>query len=211
VVTHSRLEHLVLASDYRVGDPRHAWSELVKRESHLAGIGAHHVAMYESIQGDGRIFVTIGLRHDIPRETLMRSPVVFEWFDSGGVDDIPAVFAGEITEKLDLTDTSVPLEAAGVVFGVIALVEDVALLVQRIKGSLDRFKTEGVQKVWLYRAFDDNHEVMVMCQIDDVTSANRWLQQVDPGREWLRSAGFGAYPPYFLGTLLGIKRIRAED
>ncbi|BBZ10054.1 hypothetical protein MBRA_02490 [Mycobacterium branderi] len=201
---------LVLASDYRVSNPGHAWSELVKRESDLASIGAHHVVMYESVQTQGRVFVTIGVRNKVPRAELLRSPVVFEWFDSGGVEDIPAVFVGEIVEKIEI---HAPLQGkpAGVVVAVIALVDDVATLLKHIHRTLEQIEAAGVQKLWVYQAFDDDREVMVLHQVDDATKAKRLIEQTDPDvAEWMHGAGFGAYPPLFLGTLRGVMRVRAE-
>ena len=91
---------LVIASDYRVPDPEQVWPLLTRRRSALADIGAHHVLLYTSTHDPGRVLVTIGVRSREPIVELLRSRVFFEWFDAVGVDDIPAVFAGEIVERL---------------------------------------------------------------------------------------------------------------
>src|SRR4029077_11537021 len=94
---------LVLAADYRVPDFDHWWAALSGDLPRLPGLGAHHVVVYRSLQDASRVFVTIGVRDRGPVDALLRSPVMFSWFDSAGVDEIPPMFAGEIVEKLDLT------------------------------------------------------------------------------------------------------------
>jgi hypothetical protein len=44
---------LVLAADYRVDDVDGIWSELERRHSVLARIGAHHLALYASSTDPG--------------------------------------------------------------------------------------------------------------------------------------------------------------
>ena len=68
----------------------------------LPGLGAHHVVVYRSLQDASRVFVTIGFRERPPVDALLRSPLMFSWFDSAGVDELPPMFAGEAVEKLDL-------------------------------------------------------------------------------------------------------------
>ena len=94
-----RSHSMVIASDYRVADPEQVWPLLTRRRSALAGIGAHHVLLYTSTHDHGRVLVTIGVRSREPIVELLRSRVFFDWFDAVGVDDIPAVFAGEIVER----------------------------------------------------------------------------------------------------------------
>ena len=93
---------LVLAADYRVPDFDHWWAALAGDLPRLPGLGAHHVVVYRSLQDASRVFVTIGVREREPVDALLRSPVMFSWFDSAGVDEIPPMFAGEVVEKLDL-------------------------------------------------------------------------------------------------------------
>ena len=90
---------MVIASDYRVPDPEQVWPLLKRRRSALADIGAHHVLVYTSTHDYGRVLVTIGVHSREPIVELLRSRVFFDWFDAVGVDDIPAVFAGEIVER----------------------------------------------------------------------------------------------------------------
>ena len=92
---------MVIASDYRVPDPERVWPLLQRRKSALASIGAHHVLVYASTHDYGRVLVTIGVRSREPIVELLRSRVFFDWFDAVGVEDIPAVFAGEIVERFE--------------------------------------------------------------------------------------------------------------
>ena len=95
-MTPAESHSIVLAADYRVRDPQRMWSDLQGRQSGLASIGAHHVVLYESSSEPGRVLTTVGVRSRGPVERLLRSPAIFEWFDSAGVEDIPPIFAGDV-------------------------------------------------------------------------------------------------------------------
>ncbi len=194
-----RLHSLILAADYRVDDVDEMWEKLKARESELANFAAHHVVVYTSIWQAGRILVTIGVRHTRSVRETMRSPALFELFDLSGVDDIPAVFAGEVVEKIDLYETSPDDVVAGVIVGVVTSVEDASALVAEVRGAADRFRSAGIRKVWVYRALDDAHEVMILQEVDDESSTRAWLEHPDAAAEWMASAGLGAYPSIFVG------------
>ena len=81
---------------------------------------------------------------------LLRSPAVFELFDIAGVDEIPAVFAGEVVEQIDLYEPSRDDVVAGVIVGVVTLVDDVAALMVKVHDAADRFRQAGVRKIWVY-------------------------------------------------------------
>src|SRR5262249_2749789 len=100
---------LVIASDYRVPDPTRVPRLLESRKSALAGIGAHHVMVHESTVDQGRVLVSIAVHNREPIVDLLRSRVFFDWFDAVGVEDIPAVFAGELVDRIDLTDSANPV------------------------------------------------------------------------------------------------------
>src|SRR4029077_2873126 len=105
---------LVLAADYRVRDFDHWWATIAGDLARLPDLGVHIVVVYRSLQDATPVFVTIGVRERGPVDALLRSPVMFSWFDSAGVDEIPPMFAGEIVEKLDLTpETQDASPAAG--------------------------------------------------------------------------------------------------
>lgn len=197
---------MVIASDYRVPNPEKVWALLQRRKSALAGIGAHHVLVYTSTHDYGRVLVMIAVRSRQPIVELLRSRVFFEWFDAVGVEDIPAVFAGEIVERFDSTADSSPA-APGVVVAAVAPVDDVAHLVAGIRLAKERFKAAGVRKTWVFRAFDDGHEVLVLQELDDEDAARRWIDHPDAAAEWMTGSGTGAYPPLFVGKFLEMMRI----
>ncbi|MDT5326410.1 MAG: hypothetical protein QOF25_3562 [Mycobacterium sp.] len=210
-----RLHSLILAADFSVDDVELMWSSITARQTHLAGMSAHHVVVYKSIWEPGRVLVTIGIRHPNSVREVLRSPAIFELFDVSGVDDIPAIFAGEVVEKIDLYEPSPDDVVSRVIVGVITLIEDVATLMAKVHGAADRFKQAGVRKIWVYRAFDDGQEVMILQEIDDEISARRWIDHPDAAAEWMSLGGQersdsgivtrgqepGAHPTVFVGTL----------
>ncbi len=197
---------MVIASDYRVPDPKRVWPLLQRRRAALADIGAHHVLVYTSTDDHGRVLVTIGVRSREPIVELLRSRVFFEWFDAVGVDDIPAVFAGEIIERFEPSPPPEPT-APGVIVAAIACVDDISLLSAEIRAGLHRFSAAGVRKTWLFRAFDDENEVMILQELDDEEEARRWIAQPDSAAPWITRAGIGPYPPVFMGRFFDSMRI----
>jgi hypothetical protein len=197
---------MVIASDYRVPNPERVWPLLQRSKSALAGIGAHHVLVYTSTHDYGRVLVTIGVRSREPIVELLRSRVFFDWFDAVGVEDIPAVFAGEIVERFEATPASNPA-APSVVVAAIASVDDVSVLTQEVRAALARFAAAGVRKTWIFRAFDDGHEVMILQHLDDEDCARRWIDHPDIAAPWIARAGVGAYPPVFVGKFFDMMRI----
>jgi heme-degrading monooxygenase HmoA len=197
---------LVIASDYRVPDPEKVWPLLKRRRSALAAIGAHHVLVYTSTHDYGRVLVTIGVRSREPIVELLRSRVFFDWFDAVGVEDIPAVFAGEIVERFGSIAPS-GRAAPGVVVAAIASVDDVATLTAEIRCALPRFEAAGIRETRLFQAFDDGHEVMILQELDDEDRAREWIEHPDTAAPWIAGAGVGAYPPVFVGKFFDMMRI----
>ncbi len=197
---------IIIASDYRVPNPDRVWPLLQRRKSALAGIGAHHVLVYTSTHDYGRVLVTIGVRSREPIVELLRSRVFFDWFDAVGVEDIPAVFAGEIVERFGSIAPSART-APGVVVAAISSVDDVATLTAEIRGALFRFEAAGIRETRLFRAFDDGHEVMILQELDDEDRARRWIEHPDAAAPWITGAGVGAYPPVFVGKFFDMMRI----
>ena len=198
-----RSHSMVIASDYRVPDPEQVWPLLTRRRSALADIGAHHVLLYTSTHEHGRVLVTIGVRSREPIVELLRSRVFFDWFDAVGVDDIPAVFAGEIVERFG----SVAPSAPGVVVAAMSAVDDVPSLTHEIRRALPRFEAAGIRETRLFQAFDDSHEVMILQDLDDENHARRWIEHPDAAAPWIDGAGVGAYPPVFVGKFFDMMRI----
>jgi heme-degrading monooxygenase HmoA len=197
---------LVIASDYRVPDPERVWPLLTRRRSALADIGAHHVLLYTSTHDPGRVLVTIGVRSREPIVELLRSRVFFDWFDAVGVDDIPAVFAGEIVERFGSVVPSART-VPGVIVAAIASVDDVDTLTAEIRSASSRFDAAGIRETRLFRAFDDGHEVMIMQELDDEDRARDWIEHPDTAAPWIAGAGRGAYPPVFVGKFFDMMRI----
>lgn len=199
---------LILAASYPVDDADRMWQLLRDRESKLAEIDAHHVVVYTSMWGRRRVMVTIGIRQPESVQDVLRSPAVFDLFDISGVDEIPAIFAGRIVEKIDLGELAQHDGVPGVVVGIVTRVDDVCALVEKVYGAADRFHRAGVRKVWVYKACDDSREAMILQEIDDEVSARRWLNRPDAAAEWMAGAGFGVSPKVFVGRLAHVMPVR---
>lgn len=200
------IHSMVIASDYRVPDPSRVWPLLERNRAALSDIGAHHVLVYTSTHDYGRVLVMIGVHSREPIVELLRSRVFFDWFDEAGVEDIPAVFAGEIIDRFIPTPPSTP-GVPGVVVAAIASVDDVAALTAGVGSAMDRFAAAGIRKTWVFQAFDDNHEVLILQEFPDEDSARRWIEHPDAAAQWMSGAGVGPYPPLFVGQFSNIMRI----
>ena len=99
--------------------------------------------------------------------------------------------AAKWLKKIDLVDTASPTPTDAVVLGVISSVSDVTALVARVHEAAASFRAAGVRKVWIYRAFDDGQEVMILEEIDDETHLRRWIDKPDAAAEWMSRARLG--------------------
>ena len=199
---------LVLASDYRVPDVSRIRPAMEDWRPNLAAIGAHHVVIYTSNTEPGRVLVTIGIRQRQPLRELLRSHAIFEWFDDAGIDDIPAVFAGEIVDKIAIGDQPSKGAVAGTVVAAMSSVDDVPSLLAEIHNGLDTLSKAGVRKIWVYQALDDERELMMLHQLDDEDRARRWINHPALA-ERMSHTGSGAYPPPFVGSLSDVMTIEA--
>ena len=213
---------LVLAADYRVPDFDHWWAALAGDLPRLPGLGAHHVVVYRSLADASRVFVTIGVAGRGPVDTLLRSPVMLSWFDSAGVDEIPPMFAGEVVEKLDLgpqagqpggaepgaslaADVATPgavIVAAIAPVGRLEGPEGLDRLRASVHGAVTRLAASGVRRFWIYRALDDQAEVMILQEMATERQAEQWIRHPDAAAAFMAEAGVGAYPPLFVGRLV---------
>jgi hypothetical protein len=209
-LTHWLTHSLVLASDYRVPDPERVWPLLERRQDALADMGAHHVLVYASTTEPGRVLVLIAIHAREPVLELLRSRVFFEWFDAVGVDDIPAVFAGEEVERLDVTGDD-ERATPEVMVSLVTPVQDVQNLVAHVHETIDELRVAGIRRVLIFSAFDDPREVMLLLHVDDEAHARHWLQYSDLAAEWLEKAGIGAYPAVFVGRFRRMIRINEAD
>jgi hypothetical protein len=204
--THS----LVLTTDYRVPDPTRVWPLLQRRRDGLAALGAHHVFVYTSTTDPERVLVTIALQTREPVAQLLRSRAFFEWFDAVGVEDLPAVFAGELIERFDFVED--PAAAApGIVVVGIMVVDDAAAFLAHVRETRDLFLEAEIRRVRMFEAFDDPDEIMFLHELSDADSAKHWLSRPDIAAEWFSDAGVGAYPPLFIGRLAHTMRIDATE
>lgn len=201
---------LVLAMDYRVPDPGKVWPLLQKRKDALARLGAHHVLVYTSTEDHGRVMVTMALRSREPILEVLRSRVFLDWFDAVGLEDIPAIFAGETVDKIVIAEAA-GTEPAGVIVAAIAAVEDVPSLIAGVHSALDRFAAAGIRAIRVFGAFDDEHEVFILQEIDNEADATHWVNNPDSAAEWMTGTGIGAYPPVFVGRLQHMMRIDEND
>lgn len=202
------IHSMVIASDYRVPDPTRVWPLLERNQAALADIGAHHVLVYTSTHDYGRVLVMIGVHSREPIVELLRSRVFFDWFDAAGVEDIPAVFAGEIIDRFVPQPPPAPA-APGVVVSAIASVDDVSTLTAEVRAAMGRFTAAGIRKTWVFQAFDDEHEVLILQEFPDEEAARRWIEHPDTAAPWMSGAGVGAYPPLFVGRFFDMMRIEA--
>jgi hypothetical protein len=190
---------IVLAAEYRVKDYARWWSIVEKTPAELRTLGAHHLVVYRALDDGDRIFSTLGVRSREPLRALLGSRQMMEWFDLAGVEDIPSLFAGDVLEKLDLTEfTGRP--GAVIVAGVVRL-DDPARWLGGVHAAADQLRASGVTRVWTYRAFDDDQELMILQEIETERQARDWITHGGKVAEWMAGAGIGAYPPLFVGRL----------
>jgi quinol monooxygenase YgiN len=138
----------------------------------------------------------------------LRSKAFFEWFDAVGVDDLPAVFAGELIERFDFVGDPATT-APGIVVVGITVVDDAAAFQAHVRQTREVFAEGGIRRVRIFEAFDDPHEIMFLHELSDEASVKRWLQRPDIAAKWFSDAGVGAYPPLFVGRIAHTMRIDA--
>ena len=128
--------------------------------------------------------------------------------NAAGIEDIPAVFAGEIIDRF-VSEPQPRPAAPAVVVAAITSVDDVSILTAEVASAMDRFTAAGIRKTWVFRAFDDDHEVLILQEFIDEQSAREWIEHPDAAAQWMSRAGAGAYPPLFVGQRFDIMRLEA--
>ena len=206
-MTSGDIHSMVIASDYRVPDPTRVWPLLERNKAALADIGAHHVLVYTSTHDHGRVLVMIGVHSREPIVELLRSRIFFDWFDEAGVEDIPAVFAGEIIDRF-VAEPQSDSQAPGVVVATIASVDDVSTVTAGVRRR-DRQVCRGrcSARLWIFQAFDDEQEVLILSEFSDEEEARHWIDHPDAAAQWTSRTGVGPYPPLFVGRLFDVMRI----
>ena len=116
-----------------------------------------------------------------------------------------------MVEKIDLYPPSPDDHVGRVIVGVMSSVDDVAGLMVKLHDGIERFKRGGVRKIWVYRALDDGHEVMILQEVEDEDAARQWIEHPDAAAEWMSNAGLGAYPTQFVGRFAHIMSIDEQS
>ncbi len=75
---------------------------------------------------------------------------------------------------------------------------------------MDRFTAAGIRKTWVFQAFDDDHEVLILQEFPDEEGARHWIDHPDAAAQWMSGAGVGAYPPLFVGRFFDMMRIETQ-
>lgn len=207
MIAEAKTPSLVLAADHQVDDVQCVQSLLPNYQAALSAIGAHHLVLYRSVQDTGRILVTLGIRQPRSVAELLRSGGVVGWFNDLGIEDLPAIFAGRLLAKLDLEGPTPLTQQARVIVKAVAPVRDVALLVANARDAASELTEAGMRKFWVYQAFDDPQEAMIMTEVDSKNSAQRWIDNPGPSAEWLSEAGIGVYPELFIGEVVQVVTI----
>lgn len=200
---------LVLVTDYRVPDPAKVWPLMQRHRDSLAHLGAHHVLVYTSTVDPGRVLAVMAIYAAQPVVDLLRDEAFMAWFDAVGVSDIPAVFAGSLVERIDLTDPQ--LEPPGVVVAAVAEVGDTQALISHVHATEKHFTAAGIRKILIFQAFDNPREIFMLQEADDEFGAGQWINEPEFASEWITRAGVGIYPPVFVGRLAHLMRVGDES
>lgn len=195
----------VFAVGFRIAECDRIRLVLQRHQDSLIDLGARYAFVYESIVERGSVLVIIGIRTEQPLLSLLRSPYFFAWFDAVGVQDLPAVFAGETVERFDIGEP--PAAGTEIVVSAVTPVEDVADFVAHVRESVSEFAASDIRKTLVYRAFDTPHEVMFLQQLASTETALQWVSRSEIASAWLAAAGIGAYPPVFVGQFVAAMRV----
>lgn len=194
----------VFAVEFRIAESRRIWPVLQLHQESLVDLGARYVFAYESLAEPGNVLVIMGIRSEQPLLNLLRSRYLFQWFDALGIDDLPAVFAGESVERIDVGTP--PKEGSELVVAAVTPVADVDEFMAQVRESLDEFANAGIRRTLVYRAFENPQEVMFLQQLESADNALRWVNRSAIASSWLAAAGVGAYPPVFVGRFVNSMR-----
>ena len=195
----------VFAVEFRITESARVGPVLARHEESLRDLGARYAFVYEAVSEPGKVLVVIGVRSEQPLVNLLRSPYFFEWFDAVGIEDLPAVFAGETVERFDLGDPPAP--GSEILVSAVTRVDDVEEFMVRVRDSLGEFAEAGISRTLVYRAFDTPREVLFIQQLASARTALQWAARSDIASDWLASAGVGAYPPVFVGRFVHAMRL----
>jgi hypothetical protein len=109
-------------------------------------------------------------------------------------------------EKLDLDPRAGPSATPGAVIvaaiAPVGRVEGLDRLRASVHGAVARLAASGVRRFWIYRALDDQAEVMILQEMATERQAEQWIRHPDAAASFMAEAGVGAYPPLFVGRLV---------
>ncbi len=88
------------------------------------------------------------------------------------------MFAGELVDRFFPVPATAP-GVPGVVVAAIASVDDVPALTAGVRRAIDRFIAAGIRKTWVFQAFDDSQEVLILQEFPDEESARQWIDHPD--------------------------------
>jgi hypothetical protein len=75
--------------------------------------------------------------------------------------------------------------------------------------GLDRRRSNGVIRHWVYRSVDDDCEVMVAFEFESREAAEHMLQEGDPQR-WMDRTGIEMYPAMLIGEQMEVVDYRSS-
>ena len=200
---------LVLGCDFRVRDYQRWWDVVDGAREQLALAGVRHLVVYRAAADARRIFTTIGLQSREPVDRIMAAPEILTWFDLAGIDDVPPVFVGTLVDKLRyLDDAGGGTDwVTGEIVASIFRAADYSKYLDRVHASRQQFIDVGMRQFWIYRALDDDAEIMSLQEIDSHRHAEAWLDYPAAVDDFYREAGVGVYPPIFVGTIAEVIEI----
>lgn len=196
----SSLNAPVVAFDYQPGGAELAWPPTGELLEHLVEVGVRHVAVFGSLWQPGRQFVTIRIDDRSSARALLASSLLFDWLDISGIHDLPAVFVGEVVDEISFRRPTVDT-VPEVLVSAVAQVKDVSVFIENLRTMRGELEGAGVRRIRLYRALDDELELMVFQQVESEAATRRWIDSSDRLGKWMFATGIGAYPSMFVGAL----------
>jgi hypothetical protein len=202
----------MLAADYRVADFDRWWDAMRRDRDDLATLGVHLLVVYRSAGDPRHVFVMAGLRTRERLDRVLSSPLLMEWFDRAGLENVPPVFVGTRVEAVRFgeggrSDLPPGLVPTGVVIARVVRLADYDRYLDVVHAQQRRLPAMGMRQFWIYRAVDDGDEVMSIQEVDSLEHAHAWLRRPESDAQIDSEPGVGVYPPIFVGTVAGVVEI----
>jgi hypothetical protein len=206
----------MLAADYRIPDHDRWWDVMRGARGHLEELGVHRFVVYRAVDDPNHVFITVGLRTRERLDRVLSSPLLMEWFDRAGVDDIPPMFVGTRVERIDYAgagdtaDEGGPYLPAGVIIARVVRLADYDRYLEVVHAQQRSSIEAGMRQFWIYRAVDDGAEVMSLQEVDTVEHARAWLRRPESTAEVDPESGIGLYPPIFVGAVADVMELDSD-